>query len=141
MDHQIGKTRTGPPFKLDVFTLLCKFSCICNFCKFDQIFMKFSPKCRNKKLGMIYTIFGSFCSPFNWEGAVIWLQSSLGKSLQNICICGQIIILYFRDTVDENKLARNIHIVAEALARHIYNLTSQGNVQLFNEALVSMNRK
>ena len=26
------------------------------------------------------------------------------------------------------------------LARHIYNLTSQGNVQLFNEALVSMNR-
>lgn len=44
-------------------------------------------------------------------------------------------ILDTRDSVDEKKLARNIHILAEALARHIYNLTSQGNVQLFNEAL------
>ena len=42
----------------------------------------------------------------------------------------------FRDRVDEKKLARNIHILAEALARHVYNLTSQGNIQLFNEALV-----
>ena len=44
----------------------------------------------------------------------------------------------FRDRVDEKKLARNIHILAEALARHVYNLTSQGNVQLFNEALVNI---
>ena len=33
--------------------------------------MKFSPKCRTKKLGMIHTIWGSFCSFFNREGAVI----------------------------------------------------------------------
>ena len=30
--------------------------------------MKFSPKCRTKKLGnMIYTIVGSFCSFLNWN--------------------------------------------------------------------------
>ena len=43
------------------FTFLCKFSCICNFTIFVRIFMKFSPKCRTKILGMIFTIFGSFC--------------------------------------------------------------------------------
>ena len=31
--------------------------------------MKFSPKCRTKNLRMIYSIFGSFCSFFNWIGA------------------------------------------------------------------------
>ena len=31
--------------------------------------MKYSPKCRAKNLGMICTIFGRFCSFFNWEGA------------------------------------------------------------------------
>ena len=36
--------------------------------------MKFSPKYRTKKLGIIYTILGSFCSFLNWEGAVIWPQ-------------------------------------------------------------------
>ena len=34
--------------------------------------MKFSPQCRTKKLGMIYTILGSFCSFLNWEGTDIW---------------------------------------------------------------------
>ena len=34
--------------------------------------MKFSPKCRTKKYGMIYTILESFCSFLNWEGADIW---------------------------------------------------------------------
>ena len=33
--------------------------------------MRKSPKCRTKKLGMIYTILGSFCSFLNWEGANI----------------------------------------------------------------------
>ena len=33
----------------------------CNFAFFAQIFTKFPPKCRTKKLGMIYTIFGGFC--------------------------------------------------------------------------------
>ena len=31
--------------------------------------MKFPPKCRTEKLGMIYTILGSFYSFFNWDGA------------------------------------------------------------------------
>ena len=38
---------------------LCKFSRICFFVCF-LIFLKFSPKCRTKKLGMIYTTLGSF---------------------------------------------------------------------------------
>ena len=33
--------------------------------------MKFPPKYRTKKLRMIYTIFWSFCSFLNWEGAHI----------------------------------------------------------------------
>ena len=36
--------------------------------------MKFSPKCRTKKSGMIYTILGSFCSFLNCERAVILPQ-------------------------------------------------------------------
>ena len=36
------------------FTFLCKFSWICIFAIFVWIFMKFSPKCRSKKLGMIH---------------------------------------------------------------------------------------
>ena len=51
------------------FTFLCKFSCICNFAIFVQIFMKFAPKCRTNKLWMIYTILGSFHTFFNWERA------------------------------------------------------------------------
>ena len=43
--------------------------------------MKLSPKCRTKKLGMIYTILGSLCSFLNWEGAYIWPQISQGKYL------------------------------------------------------------
>ena len=38
-----------------------KISCIC-ICFFVQIFMKISSKCRTNKLGMVYTILGSFCS-------------------------------------------------------------------------------
>ena len=53
------------------FTFLCKFSWICNFAIFARIFKKFPPKCRTKKLGMIYTILGSFCSFLNWEVADI----------------------------------------------------------------------
>ena len=33
--------------------------------------MKFTPKCRTKKLGMIYTIFESFCS-FVLKTLLIW---------------------------------------------------------------------
>ena len=41
--------------------------------------MVFSPKCRTKKLGMIYTILGSFCFFFNWEGAQNWPHIRLRK--------------------------------------------------------------
>ena len=40
----------------------------CNFAVFGLIFMKFSPNCRAKELGMLFTIFGSFCSFLDWEG-------------------------------------------------------------------------
>ena len=43
--------------------------------------MKFSPKCRTKKLGMIYNILGSFCSFCNWEGLLFCPKPGLGKSL------------------------------------------------------------
>ena len=33
--------------------------------------MKFSPKCRTKNLGMIYTVLGRVCSFFNCERAAI----------------------------------------------------------------------
>ena len=36
--------------------------------------MKFSLKCRAKKVGMIFTILGSLCSFLNWEGADIGPQ-------------------------------------------------------------------
>ena len=36
--------------------------------------MKFSPKCKTKKLGMNYNILGSFCSFWNWDGANIQPQ-------------------------------------------------------------------
>ena len=41
--------------------------------------MKFSPKCRTKKWGVIYTILGSFCSFLNWEGTDILPQIRLRK--------------------------------------------------------------
>ena len=52
--------------------------------------MKFSPKCRTKKLGMLYTILGSFCSFLNWEGGkgpIFGPKSDLGKSLIKRLYC------------------------------------------------------
>ena len=49
------------------------------FVSFVPIFMKCSPICRTKKLGMIYTIFGRFCLILNWEGAHIQPQIRLRK--------------------------------------------------------------
>ena len=63
---------------------LCNFSCICNFGIFVWIFMRFSPECRTKKLGMIimiYTILGSFCSFLNGKGPILGPKSGLGKFL------------------------------------------------------------
>ncbi|XP_064608542.1 BOS complex subunit ncln-like [Liolophura sinensis] len=44
-------------------------------------------------------------------------------------------ILDTRDQVDVTVVKRNTYIVAEALARYIYNLSSQGSFQLFGEGL------
>ena len=43
--------------------------------------MKFSPKCRTKKLGMLYTILVYFCSFLNGKGRLFSPKSGLGKSL------------------------------------------------------------
>ena len=55
-----------------------------NFAVFGQIFIKLLPKCRTKKMGMIYTIFWSFCSFFNWEGLIFIPKSGLGSFLYNV---------------------------------------------------------
>ena len=52
--------------------------------------MKILPKCRTKKLGMVYTILGSFCSFLNWERADIRSKSGLGISLINMVLCQSI---------------------------------------------------
>lgn len=44
-------------------------------------------------------------------------------------------ILDNRDGVSVSKLSRNIQIIAESLAKHVYNLTSQGNLRLFSDGL------
>ena len=43
--------------------------------------MKFSPKCRTKKLGIIYTILGSFAHFLIVMGLILGPKSGLGKSL------------------------------------------------------------
>ena len=52
--------------------------------------MKFSSKCRTQKLGMIYTVLESFCSLFNWEGAVIQPQIRPRKIPAVVTITGNI---------------------------------------------------
>lgn len=47
----------------------------------------------------------------------------------------RVTILDKRDAVDSAVIARNTEIIAEALARQIYNLTSQGSFQMFTENL------
>ena len=42
---------------------------ICNFAIFGPICMKFSPNCRAKELGILFTILGSFSSFLDWERA------------------------------------------------------------------------
>ncbi|XP_076465147.1 BOS complex subunit ncln-like [Babylonia areolata] len=44
-------------------------------------------------------------------------------------------ILDTRQTVDEETLAANIRVIAEALARHVYNISPQGAFSLFTEAM------
>ena len=68
------------------FTFLCNISCNGYFAIFVRTFMKFSPRSRTKKLGIIYTILESFYSFLNMEGAdllppIFGPKSGLGKSL------------------------------------------------------------
>ena len=67
---------------------------ICNFAILDWIFMKFAPKCRTKKLGMLYSILGRFCSFFNWEWANILPKSGLGESMW-VCESLKIVIVNY----------------------------------------------
>ncbi len=46
-------------------------------------------------------------------------------------------IIDTRDTVDTNILTRNTKIIAEALARYIFNLSSESSSEIFAEGLVS----
>ena len=55
------------------FTFYANFLASVTFL-FVWIFVKFSPKSRTKKLGMIYTVLGCFCSFLNWKGAYIQPQ-------------------------------------------------------------------
>ena len=45
-----------------------------NVCYFGLIFV-FSPGCRAKELGMLFTILGSFCSFLDWKRAHILPQN------------------------------------------------------------------
>ena len=54
--------------------------------------MKFSPKCRSKKLGMTYIILGSFCSFFIWEGADVQPKN---HALENPCVMWWLICFFF----------------------------------------------
>lgn len=44
-------------------------------------------------------------------------------------------ILDMREAVDTTVLARNVKVIAESLARHIFNLHGQGSLEIFNEGL------
>ena len=54
-----------------------------NVCYFGLIFM-FSPDCRAKKLGMLFTILGSFAHFWIGKGPIFCPRIGLGKSLQLI---------------------------------------------------------
>ena len=51
--------------------------------------MKFSPKCRTKKLGMINTILRSFYSFFNWKGVDNGAKSGLGNPCKFVILSSQ----------------------------------------------------
>ena len=57
--------------------------------------MKFSPKCRTKKLGMIYTIPGCFCSFLIGKGLLFGPKSGLGKFVKEFAFLLFIMLLFF----------------------------------------------
>ena len=44
--------------------------------------------------------------------------------------------IFFRDEVNEAVLGRNVKILAEALARHVFNITHAEDMEIFVDALV-----
>ena len=110
------------------FTFLSKFSYICNFAIFVGIFMKFSTNCRTKKLEMIYTILGSFCSFINWEGVDIRPQIRPRKSVTVRLVHssrndGIIIIIYKSSTKAYDVVAQKNRLIETVLlSNHIIGL-------------------
>lgn len=71
----------------------------------------------------IFTCMPKYCS-------VIKIMTMLILTILTNFLCNN------RESVDVGKLSRNIEIVAEALARYVYNVSSHGNLQLFSGGLV-----
>lgn len=61
------------------------------------------------------------------------------SSLESHKVPSRTSILDISNAVEIPKLSRNIQILAEALAKQIYNLTSQGNLRLFSDGLEVQN--
>ena len=84
--------------------------------------MKLSPKCRTKKLRTIYTIVGSFCSFFNWEGANIGPQVRLRKIPHQECPCKT-----------EKPYPRGLNLPRyKALSSPWLNSNPKGEISIFN---------
>lgn len=46
-------------------------------------------------------------------------------------------MFFYRESVNVDKLARNVKIIAEALARHMYNISGEAlSAEIFSEGLV-----
>ena len=45
-------------------------------------------------------------------------------------------VAVYSQRIDDEKLAANIRVIAEALARHVYNISPQGAFSLFTDAMV-----
>ena len=73
--------------------------------------MKFSPKCRTKKLGMIYTIFGNCCSFLNREGAIIrpqiWPRKIPGKVTLS-SIAATCLLITFVNSMEPDQDRQNV---------------------------------
>ena len=54
---------------------------ICNFAIFGPIFMKFSPICRAKELGMLFSVWKVFALFWFGKGPIFGSKIGLGKSL------------------------------------------------------------
>ena len=81
-------------------------------CYFVRISMKYSPKCRTKKFGTIYTILGSFCSFLIRKGPVFSPKEGLGKSPIEMVLLSTHILCFGCET---RKLKFNYTLLSRAL--------------------------